>query len=129
MSSGPRGSIFHVSHTEKVQMRPKQSSLVTLLADSATIQCDQCEKMFYMASELKSHKLFKHSSDRNEACDRCHRTFKTKGLLRRHQNTYHSTERKHMCDGKLLIRRDTSNFKRQMWKIFMALLKSVNFTA
>ena len=73
---------------------------VILLSGSATIQCDECEKMFHMASELKSHKLFKHSSERKESCDSCHRTFKTKGLLQRHKNTYHSTERKHMCDRK-----------------------------
>ena len=71
-------------------------------SDSATLQCDECDKKFHLAAELKSHKIFRHSTERSESCDSCHRTFKTKGLLRRHKNTYHSTERKHMCDSEYI---------------------------
>ena len=71
-------------------------------SDSATLQCDECDKKFHLAAELKSHKIFRHSTERSESCDSCHRTFKTKGLLKRHKNTYHSTERKHMCDSEYI---------------------------
>lgn len=64
---------------------------------SSKNRCDQCSFVAVSAAKLKSHKLYRHQTERNYECTICLKTFKQRGDLRAHVRRHQIVE-PYKCD-------------------------------
>ena len=61
-------------------------------------QCNICQKVFYIKSQLTSHVKFVHENKKPHKCDSCDKSFSQAGKLKVHINSVHNDQKDHKCD-------------------------------
>lgn len=97
-STAGRVKVFKCTH-ENCDKAFLTSSLLRehIRIHSNKYQCDECRFIAKSASQLESHKLYRHQDERNFKCNICPKAFKQRGDLRAHIRRHQIVE-PYRCD-------------------------------